>query len=202
MTIENAQTVVSSFSKGAQHTATGTCTSGVVTGGGARLLFADSGDDEQAIVSESYPSSTTAWTVVSTILSSSWDGNLTVRAYAICGPQPGQFLESAVGVAVSDTTQPDLITEGNAMTSKSRSVEIPGMETRRNVLRLAVSRVMGDEDGRAVRDFAEFVDKVSNCALRFTSKEGSPLTAVEYVTLRARPKRRDRCSGAHSGFSA
>ena len=86
--------------------------------------------------------------------------------------------------------------------AKSRGVEIPGMETLRNVLRLAVSRVMGDEDERAVRDFAEFVDEVSNCALRFTSKEGSPLTAVEYATLRARPKRRDRCSGAHSGFSA
>jgi hypothetical protein len=89
VTIENAEVVVSTFAIDAQHTVTVTCSSGVVTGGGARLLFGQSNDARRAVLSDSYPSSPNAWTVVATIINANWGNGgptLTVRAYAICGP--------------------------------------------------------------------------------------------------------------------
>ena len=88
MTIQSAQTVVSTFAVEALHTVTATCSTGVVVAGGARLVFSQSNDVSRAFAAQSYPSSSTSWTVVAAITAGGWGNGgptLTVQSYAICG---------------------------------------------------------------------------------------------------------------------
>jgi hypothetical protein len=66
---------------------TATCTSGKVVVGGGWITSSISNGSEIAI-SDSYPSSTTVWTVVGRNDNTSGDTSYALQAYAICATAP------------------------------------------------------------------------------------------------------------------
>jgi hypothetical protein len=66
---------------------TATCTSGKVAIGGGWLTGSVS-SPEDTIITASYPSSTTVWTVTGTSYPSGGDQSYTLQAYVVCATSP------------------------------------------------------------------------------------------------------------------
>jgi hypothetical protein len=72
--------------KGKTVTATATCSSGVLMGGGGVAMLSDGSSPFKGVLTQSYPSTASTWTVVGVVEDANLNGSrrLNVTAYAVC----------------------------------------------------------------------------------------------------------------------
>ena len=77
------QTSAANPTAGTAVTATATCASGKLLGGGARVTAP--GQTQRVVLAQSYPSSATVWTAVGVVITTMTGGNtMSVQAFALC----------------------------------------------------------------------------------------------------------------------
>lgn len=72
--------------KGTTVTATATCSSGVLMGGGGVAMLSDGSTPFKGVLAQSYPNAVSTWTVVGVVEDANLNGGrkLNVTAYVVC----------------------------------------------------------------------------------------------------------------------